>query len=307
MQNDVIFAILLNLLTKRSISREEIAERYELSKRTVTRYLGVLADSGVPIVSKPGKGGGVSIADDYVIDKTFFTDAEIKRLNEVLSRASGDYDDKLIKKITDKLAAVNAAKPDDEFVIRREDLLIDGGASQSTAVKGQITVLSRAITECRSVDVKYTDANRFSTYRTIDPYTVIFKDGSWYLYGYCRLRHDFRLFKIARMRDLRLTSKKFARLSTNAYEKLEEEFYDEVIVDFEVEFTSSALSSVSEWLGEEAVTERGTFFRAAATLPSNSKLLSKLLSFGSSIKVIKPASLAAELKAEAERMLNFYK
>lgn len=307
MQNDVIFAILLNLLTKRTISREEIAERYELSKRTVTRYLGVLADSGVPIVSKPGKGGGVMLADDFVIDKTFFTEAEFKRLDEVLNNASSHYDDKLIKKITDKLSAVKSAKTDDGFVIRREDLLLDGGYSVPAAIKSQIAVLSRAIAEQRSVDLKYTDAHRFSTYRTVDPYTIVFKDASWYLYGYCRLRHDFRLFKIARVRDLRMTSKKFARLASNAYEKIEEEFYDEIFIDLEIEFSPSALSSVAEWLGEECISDRGTFFRAVTSLPSNNRLLEKLLSFGSSIKVIKPAALAAELKAEAERVIRSYK
>lgn len=69
MQQSTIFSILMILLTRRKVTRDYLAERFSISKRTVSRYLNVLEDAGVPIRSVTGKNGGISLADDYILDK----------------------------------------------------------------------------------------------------------------------------------------------------------------------------------------------------------------------------------------------
>ncbi len=94
MSQSVIFSILMILLSKQKVTREYLAERFSVSKRTISRYLSVLEDAGVPNVSVTGINGGNSIADDFKPDKTFFSEAESLRLLDALKKTAGGYGDK---------------------------------------------------------------------------------------------------------------------------------------------------------------------------------------------------------------------
>ena len=123
----------------------------------------------------------------------------------------------------------------------------------------------------------------------------------------CKLRGDFRLFKLSRISDLRMTSKRFIKYESRLTEKLELEFYNEIYVDLEFEFYSPVTESVVDWLGLSAITERGTRLIACAEVPMTEALVKRLLSFGSSIKVLNPPELVEQIRAEAERMTQAYK
>ena len=297
------------LLSKRKVSRDYLAERFSISKRTVSRYLTVLEDAGVPITSTPGVNGGISLADDYTVDKTVLSEAEIIRINDALEKTSNEFGDRINKAIAEKLAAVQKTREQDNFVLKQSDFYIDCEFGQSESLKPKIKTLSTAIEAHRVVDIKYTDARGSMSYRSIEPYTLVFKAGAWYIYAMCRLRGDFRLFKLSRISDLRLTSKSFSLLESKLIEKLELEYYNEVYVDLEFElFPASEVSeSVVDWLGVSALSDRGTKLVARAEVPLTKSVYKKLLSYGSSIKVLNPPELAARLRDEAKLMSDVYR
>ena len=144
------------------------------------------------------------------------------------------------------------------------------------------------------------------SYRTIEPYTLVFRAGAWYLYAMCRLRGDFRLFKLSRISDLRITSKSFVKHESKLVEKLGLEYYNEVYIDLELEFFPTVSESIIDWLGTAAVIERGTKLVAQAELPLTNSLVKKLLSFGSSVKVLNPPELVERMKDECLRMAGLY-
>lgn len=307
MQQSTIFAILMILLTRRKVSREYLAERFSISKRTVSRYLAVLEDAGIPLSSSTGVGGGVGISDDFMLDKTFFTEAEIIRIKAALGATADSFGDKVNQALAEKLDTLDKSRAQDEILIKQDNLYIDCEYAQAASLRPKINTLSEAIDKVRAVEIKYTDAHGYVSFRTIEPYTLVFKNGTWYIYAMCRLRGDFRLFRLSRISDMRMTSKRFIKYDSKLVEKLGLEYYNELFVDLEFEFYPSVSDSVVEWLGMSAVTERGTKFVASAELPMTSSLVKKLLAFGSSVKVIKPQELADRIREEAERMLSTYK
>ena len=307
MSQATIFAILTILLNKRKVTRDYIAERFSVSKRTVSRYLAVLEDAGVPIVSQTGPGGGVSLADDYILDKSFISQAETIRLIDVLDKTASFYGDKVNRGIAEKLENVNKSRERDNYVIKQADLYIDCEYEQAANIKHKLQVLSQAIEQVRAVEIKYTDARGFVSFRTVEPYTLVFKSGKWYLYAMCKLRGDFRLFKLSRISDLRKTSKGFVKYDSKLIEKLELEFYNEVYVDLEMEFYPSVSESIIDWLGESAVTERGTKLVACAEVPMTQSLIKRLLSFGSSVKVLNPPLVRDQIAEEVKRMADVYR
>lgn len=308
MQQSVLFSILMILTSKRKVSREYLAERFSVSVRTVSRYLGVLADAGVPIISETGPNGGISLADDFVLDKTFFSEAETLRIKDALKRTANDYGDKINLSIAEKLEVLEKSREHDNYTIKQDDLYIDCGYAQAELLRPKIKTLSRAIDLLREADITYIDARGSVSYRTIQPYTLVFKEGSWYVYAMCRLRGDFRLFKLSRINDLRLTSKSFVKTDSKLVEKLGLEFYNDVYADIEFELfpASPVTESVTDWLGVAAITERGTKLVARAEVPLNDSLYKKLLSYGSSIKVLGPPELKERLKKEASLMTSVY-
>ncbi|MDE6200725.1 MAG: WYL domain-containing protein [Clostridiales bacterium] len=293
-------------MSKRKVTRDYLAERFSVSKRTVSRYITELIDAGIPIISTSGLHGGYSLADDYVLDKSVITEAESLRIKDALGKTVPLYDDKVNLALIEKFNAVDAVRAQDNYVIKQSDLYIDCDDCQAAGIKTKIKTLSEAIEQNRATEIKYTDARGAVSYRTIEPYTLVFKAGAWYIYAMCRLRGDFRLFKLTRITDLRKTSKRFVKLESKLIEKLELEFYNEIYVDLEFEFFPTVMESVVDWLGMQAVTERGTKLVAHAEVPMNDALVKRLLSYGSSVKILQPAEIREYLRDEAKRMTRLY-
>lgn len=306
MSQSTIFSILMILLSKRKVTRDYLAERFSVSKRTVSRYITELLDAGIPIISSPGHRGGYSLADDYIVDKSLLTEAESLRIKDALSKTAAVYDDKVNLALIEKLDAVDSARAQDNYIIKQSNLYIDCDDCQAADTKSKMKILSEAIEQTRAVDIKYTDARGAVSYRTIEPYTLVFKTSAWYIYAMCRLRGDFRLFKLTRISDLRKTSKRFVTLESKLIEKLELEYYNEIYIDLEFEFFPAVTESITDWLGMQAVTERGTKLIAHAELPMNDALVKKLLSYGSSIKILQPPDIREYLRDEAKRMTELY-
>ncbi len=308
MQLSTIFSILMILLNRRKVSRDYLAERFSVSVRTVSRYLTALEDAGVPILSSPGIGGGVYLADDFTLDKTFLSEAETLRLKSALERTETDFGDRVNRALIEKLDAVNKTRERDSYVLKQDNLFIDGEPTQAYSLRPKIKILENAIDKLREVDIKYTDSNGYVSYRSIQPYTLVFKMGAWYIYAMCRLRGDFRLFKLTRISDLRMTSKSFIRYDSKLIEKLDLEFYNEVYVDLEFELAPVARvrEKIADWLGAKAISERGTKLIARAEVPLNDALYTRLLSYGSSVKILAPREIADRIKDEARLMLASY-
>ncbi len=301
-----LFSLLMILIDKRKVSRDYLAERFSVSKRTVSRYLTILEDAGVPIASTPGRGGGVALADDYTLDKSFVTEAEAMRIKDALERTASVYGDNVNRVLIEKITCVDKSRERDDFAVKQDGLYIDCEYGQAPALRPKIKTLSQAVEMTRAVDIKYTDARGCVSYRTVETYTLVFKSGSWYLYAMCKLRGDFRLFKLSRISDMRMTSKRFIKYESKLIEKLELEYYNELYVDLELEFFPAVTESIEDWLGVDAVTERGAKLVACAEVPYNDTLVKKLMSFGSSIKIVAPPELAKQIRDEAQRISELY-
>lgn len=306
MQQDVLFSILMILLKRRKVRRNYLAERFSISTRTVSRYIRVLEDAGVPIIYESGRDGGISLYDDFTLDKTFFSEAETLRIKDALAKTEQEYDDKANSAISEKLDAINASRLRDSFAINQDEWYIDCEYEQAELLRPKIKTIAQAIRNTKAIELKYVDSHGYESYRTVEPYTLVFKMGTWYLYAMCKLRGDFRLFKLSRIKYIRLTSKSFAKGDSRLIEKIGLEFYNEVYVDVEFEFFPGVREQVVDWLGVSAIKEQNTKLYAMTEAPLTDELYKKLLSFGSSIRVISPPDLAEKLREEARLMLNVY-
>ena len=290
MQNWVLYGIMMTLLIKKKASRRFLAEKYEVSERTISRYVDTLSEAGVPIYSLAGKEGGYAISDEYKLDKTLFSPEELRRLVTCVKAAP---DDAMKSSILDKLQHMSMRKDDDKYLLKNDTLVIDAASwTNPTAFRNKMTIINEAIENGTSLDIKYTDRYDISSTRRFDPYSLALKEGIWYAYGWCHYRKDFRLFRLARITSIIKTDEIFARREGNVYDKLSGIFDDVPTVDLEIEFSSTILGEI------------GLQYTASSTVYSGNILIKKLLSFGSSVKVLKPAAVKEELLVECKRILR---
>ncbi|MDD7158135.1 MAG: YafY family protein [Firmicutes bacterium] len=302
MQNWVLYGIMMTLLIKKKASRRYLAEKYEVSERTISRYVDVLSEAGVPIYSLAGKEGGYAISDEYKLDKTLFSPEELRRIVTCVKAAP---DDSIKSSVLDKLQYMSMRKNDDKYLLKNDTLVIDAASwTNPTAFRNKMTLINQAIENGTSLDIKYTDRYDISSTRRFDPYSLALKEGVWYAYGWCHARKDFRLFRLARISSIIVTDEVFEKHEGNVYDKLSGIFDDVTTVDLEIEFSSTVLGEIEEWLGSDAISEKGLQYVANATVYSGNILIKKLLSFGSSIKVVKPAAVKEELLIECKRILR---
>ena len=127
MQNSVVYGILMTLLTSREkVSRKFLAEKYEISERTVRRYIDALSGGDIPIQTIRGKNGGYTIADNYRIDHSFFTPDEYDRLLTCVGALSS-FDDDRNRNIIDKLRQLSQSLDHEQYLLKSDTLVIDSG------------------------------------------------------------------------------------------------------------------------------------------------------------------------------------
>lgn len=193
MKIDRLIGILSELLQKEKVTAPELAKKFEVSRRTINRDIEALCMAGIPISTSQGIGGGISIMEGYRMDRTILTSKDMKMilagLRSLDSVSGSHYYGQLMEKIKTGSS---------EYISGSESILIDLSSWYKDSLSPKIEMIQNAIEERRLLSFQYYAPNGDSI-RKIEPYFLIFKWSSWYVYGYCLLREDFRMFKLNRM------------------------------------------------------------------------------------------------------------
>ncbi|MFQ7236393.1 MAG: helix-turn-helix transcriptional regulator, partial [Enterococcus hulanensis] len=197
-----LLQILFILLENGSVTAPELAEKFEVSARTIYRDIDALSAAGVPVYAVRGKGGGIFIQENYVMDKTLFSDEEQKAILialQNLNLTEGAATSSLVEKLSTL------------FQKERLDWLeID--FSDWTGLRNHFfDELQQAILSRKVIQINYLSSQGQLTERELEPLKLVFRDKAWYLYAFCRLRENGRLFKISRIRELNLLEETFKR------------------------------------------------------------------------------------------------
>ena len=193
MKIDRLIGILSILLQKEKVTAPELAEMFEVSKRTINRDIDDLCRAGIPIVTSQGTGGGISIMDGYRMDRTILSSKDMQMIMAGLRSLDSVSGSNYYSRLMEKIKAGST-----EFVSGSESILIDLSSWNKDSISPKIELIQDAIELGKTVKFEYYSPKGNSE-REIEPYYLIFKWSSWYVYGYCLLRNDFRLFKLNRM------------------------------------------------------------------------------------------------------------
>jgi predicted DNA-binding transcriptional regulator YafY len=202
-----LLSITMLLLNRDCISAPELASRFEVSARTIYRDIESLCQAGIPVVAYPGSGGGYGIMGEFKIDRSLMRPEELGQLTATLSSLSAAVGDEKLRQTADRLKAIVPKGKVAGQPVPENYLFID--LAPAERVRERIGLIRRGIEERRLVSFSYVDAGGKSSDRSAESLAIVFIWQAWYLYAWCHSRSDYRLFKIARMNDLKLLPERF--------------------------------------------------------------------------------------------------
>ncbi len=305
MKFEIMFGILFTLLTKRKISAGELAQRYEVSVRTIYRYVDEMTVAGIPFDVARGSKGGISIPDSFKLPKGLFTREEYARTTEAMLAMLSQTHDPVLEGAYGKLTAQSKIEKFDTAL--SGNILVDSGTwGDERKFSDKLTLISRAIEECEAVSISYFDRAGEATKRIIHPHLLIYKQNIWYVWAFCTLRGEFRTFRIGRMRSINGTGETFERKPFRREDIPLNFWRNERVTEVKLKIAFEKLPYAEDWLGVDNIYKQDGEYFAELVLPDDEALVGNLMSAGAGITVISPPALAERIKKEAEKISASY-
>lgn len=300
MKIDRLIGILSVLLQKSDVTAPYLAAQFEVSRRTIGRDIEDLCKAGIPIVTKQGANGGISIMENYKMERTLLTNAEMQDILAGLRGLDSINGTNRYGQLMEKLSAGSS-----NFLTGNQFVLIDLSSWYKDLLAPRIELIRSAIGGCRKLFFHYYSPSGESE-RCIEPYYLIFRWADWYVWGWCTSRNNFRLFKLNRMDRLRLSETTFSKKAVPLPELKDEQIFPGGI-RVKALFDPSCKWRLVEEFGTgcfEELADGRLLFHADYTNKEN--LITWLLTFRDKAELLEPAYLRKELCMALKNILKQY-
>lgn len=295
--NNRLFEIVYILMQKKKITAKELADKFEVSIRTIYRDIEILSRANIPIYTIKGKDGGIGLLDEYVLNKTILSE---KEQNQILFALQGMK--KVVgedeKDILEKLSILFNKKVNDWIKIDFSNW------GKDKTQKERFEMIKTAILNRKKIEFIYYNSNGNESKRIVEPLQIWFKDKSWYLISYCKLKEDYRIFKIARIKGIKILEEHFERELPK--EKKEEKYrLKNILLELEIN-KEMAYRVYDEFESKEISKKDNGNFIVKVEYPENEWVYGYILSFGEHIKVLSPDRARNVIKYKLEKTLKNY-
>ncbi|MCI9063964.1 MAG: YafY family transcriptional regulator [Clostridia bacterium] len=295
--NNRLFEIVYILMQKKKVTAKELADKFEVSTRTIYRDIEALSSANIPIYASKGKDGGIGILEEYVLNKTILSEEE---QNQILSALQGmkkvaGQDE---KDILEKLSTLFNKEINDWI---RIDL---SSWSKENMQENRFDIIKSAILNKKLIEFNYYNSTGEENRRIVEPLQIWFKDKSWYLIAYCKMKQDYRVFKIARIKQIKKLQEHFER---ELPKEQKEEKYNFKNISLELEISKEMAYRVyDEFENSEISKKENGNFIVKVEYPENEWVYGYILSFGEHIKVLSPVRVKNIIKNKLEKILKNY-
>ncbi|MDE6530472.1 MAG: YafY family transcriptional regulator [Lachnospiraceae bacterium] len=300
MKIDRLIGILSILLQEEKTTAPELAERFEVSRRTINRDIEDLCKAGIPIRTAQGTGGGISIMDGYRMDRTILTSKDMQMILAGLRSLDSVSGSRYYAQLMEKLQTGSS-----EFISGRDSMLIDLSSWYKGSLAPKIEVIQSAIENRHILKFKYY-APAGESGRCIEPYYLVFRWSNWYVWGWCRDRKDYRLFKLNRMDQVAESDQGFVSRNAPIPDLSNEKIFPGGI-KVKALFAPDVKWRLVEEFGPHCFTENGDgrlLFSADYTDIEN--LITWILTFGAKAEVLEPKDVRNAIRSIAEETIKLY-
>lgn len=300
MQINRMFEIVYLLINRKQVTAQELADHFEVSKRTILRDIDRLTEANIPIYTLQGKGGGIAIMDNYIFNKSLLSEQEQEQILLALKSLSATQNAETLATFS-KLQSL-FDKPDSDWIE------VDFSHWGSPAAEQQkFALIKQAILARQVVEFDYLNSYGQKLHRTAEPLKIVYKSHSWYLQAFCQTKQAHRVFKLSRIRNLSLCSQHFTAtlppslaLDTNSCDKRN-------TISLKLLFSPQVAYRVYDEHDESAITTMpdGNLL-VTVTYPYDEWVIGHILSFSTFVTVLEPPFLQDEIVNRATKIVENY-
>lgn len=294
MQTTRLFEILYILLNKNQITAKELAQRFEVSTRTIYRDIDALGIAGIPIYTEKGKGGGIRLMPDFIMNKSVLNDSEQQ---EILTSLQGLSQLNTTSGTTlEKLSAT--------FGKTATNWLEVDFSEWESANTTTFAILKSAILDKKIIEFDYLNPTGTTTRRQVEPTKLWFKSRAWYLKTFCLLRQDARTFKLTRIRNLTLTKTQFLPREIPPRKKNETE-PNYKLVNFKLRVEAEVAYRIVDDFGGGKLQNDGSYL-VEICCSEDEWIYGLILSYGEKIEILAPVFAREAFSKRVEKINEKY-
>lgn len=303
-----LLGIIYILMNKGTVTAKELSQRFEVSVRTIYRDVENLSMAGIPVYAKKGKYGGISLTEQFVLDKMLVSKEEQQQILAALTsiQETGAQEEKeTIRKLGEFFKA-------DAYPWVSIDF-----SDWSGRRKESFEQLREAILNKKVLQFDYYGQYGEMTNRVVEPVQLLFKDYTWYLKGFCRTRQDMRLFKVLRMKRVKVLSETFVlsdglRVQNREWHKEEKngknedagkDRFTEIILIID---QKEAYRIYDRFEEEEITVLSNGDFQIQMNCLLDDWVYGLILSFGPAAKVLEPQEVKEEILSRVAQIKERY-
>lgn len=266
--------------------------------RTIYRDLDALSAAGIPIYAVQGKGGGIALARDSILDKALLSNEEKEKILMALQGITAAQDAKAGELLA-KLGGLFQTKTTSWIDVDFSDWV------KNVPEQDMFNLIKGAIFTKNRIEFSYFGSNGMHSKRTVEPVKLVFKSKDWYVYGFCLRKNNFRFFKLTRIKELVVLSETFMR-EIQELPKNAKTIQNQRTIPVKLKFAPQAAFRVyDEFAGDATRDDEGNFY-VCVNLPDSERMFSYLLSFGTSVEVMAPDNVRKRMQERLHLMLQKY-
>lgn len=301
MKFSILIDMLFDLLSKRKITAAYLAEKYEISPRTVYRYIELLATK-LPLSIKRGRNGGICLSDAYRLPVGFMSADEYAAAIEALVSAYAKQPEARFLEAKRKLSAQVKAE--------KQTLVATGEAGEFyvedvlPAFAEKVRILENCLRNNFLVEITHlADGKSYTDH--VEPHALLLCKGVWYIYAFSHLSRDFQALSLGNITAVIQTDTVFRKRSFE-WSDVACLSQKETQITAKLAVREQALPRIRERLGAETLRQTGGKWFAEITLPDNETAARILLGLGKDVEVISPLSLREKVRSTVKDLAKIY-
>jgi len=293
-----LLEIVIILLNRETVTAKELADRFEVSSRTIYRDIDALSSAGVPVYTNKGNGGGISLLEDYTLSKVMLSKSESEGLLLAL-KTMGATSYPEASAIIDKLGSIFKSNQANDWI----EVDFEGWSSKVNE-QNKFSKIRDAIINKQVISFDYVNANGGKSNRSAEPVKLIFNAYTWYLIAYCLLRDSHRMFRLSRIKNVRITEQHFTKREIQEYENQETRT---PLVELRLRCDEKVLNRLYDTFDGEFITKnKNGSYDLVVSLPEEEWVYGYILSFGGYAEVLEPEHIREIIKTRAKEILEKY-
>lgn len=292
MHESRLFKIIYYILDKGKVTAPELAEKFEVSVRTIYRDIDALSGAGIPIYAETGRNGGIHLMNNFVLDKAILSMEEKQEILTALQsiKTTQNFCN---NQTLQKLSAI--------FNINTENWLeVDFSRwGSSCSDNKKFEQLKSAILHQKCVKITYASSYEEVIERIVQPLKLTYKSMSWYLKAYCTLKKDYRIFKLTRIINMEVLFDEFSYKEFPELENSPKQTYKKIVLKFPKEVSYRVYDEFD--ITQVEIQANGDLI-VSTEMPEDAWLIGYLLTFGTQVDIIEPIYLKNILAEQARKI-----